>query len=291
MEDVGLLGKNIRALRNAYGETQQELAEAIHVTHTAISNYEANNRHIDRDTVVKIAKHFSVTAEELLKNDFSTIGKIEVNAFTFWEKIEYFFPIVSSEDALKSFYFKKAFERHKTIYDELHTLNMNAMDWLYDVCIPEYLNSYDEKEAKEESAINFIASIFLLKSICKIGPEAIKTQPAFLLQTVSKNPKYKSVIYDPDPNIESNSKKILEDLEKEDVTDLLEEMMIVLKRSNRYGDVADYYLAAQYEYNLVDNGLDSEYNQRIGAEMIRAFASVGNAYAIDSLKIAKSVFR
>ena len=65
---------------------------------------------------------------------------------------------------------------------------------------------------------------------------------------------------------------------------MLSEMLTVVKRSKDWSDLADYYLALQYIWNLVDNDLDWGFNQRIGVEMMDAFITVKNIYAARFMK-------
>lgn len=44
-------------------------------------------------------------------------------------------------------------------------------------------------------------------------------------------------------------------------------MYTIIKKSPNWSDLADYYLALQYIWNLVDNDLDWGFNQRIGMEI------------------------
>ena len=73
------LGENIRGLRRLYGETQLDLAIAIDVKPTTISNYEMGERlperTIERDVLIRIAKHYMITEDELLNGDFSNTKK------------------------------------------------------------------------------------------------------------------------------------------------------------------------------------------------------------------------
>ena len=64
----------------------------------------------------------------------------------------------------------------------------------------------------------------------------------------------------------------------------MSEMLTAVKRSKDWSDLADYYLALQYVWNLVDNDLDWGFNQRIGAEMMDAFVTVKNVYAARFMK-------
>lgn len=60
------LGDNIRRVRNEHNETQRELGNAIHVTDTAIANYESGYRQPDLQTLKAIADHYGISIDELI---------------------------------------------------------------------------------------------------------------------------------------------------------------------------------------------------------------------------------
>ncbi len=59
------IGSNIRLLRKAKGVTQEELAEAVHVSFQAVSKWE-NGGAPDIDTLPALANFFGVTIDELM---------------------------------------------------------------------------------------------------------------------------------------------------------------------------------------------------------------------------------
>lgn len=60
---------------------------------------------------------------------------------------------------------------------------------------------------------------------------------------------------------------------------MLSDFMKSIKKSDKWYELGDYYLALQFFFNLVDNDMPWEFNRRLGVEMLSAFASVGNPYA------------
>lgn len=63
-----VIGANIRRLRTAHGETQQELGDAIGCGATTIANYEKGYREPDLGTLCRIADHYGVSLDEFRKN-------------------------------------------------------------------------------------------------------------------------------------------------------------------------------------------------------------------------------
>lgn len=118
------LGLNIRGLRKAYGETQLELAMAIDVdSDKTISHYELGERIPERDILLKIAKHYRITENELLNGDFSqmkSLGNTPVNDRKYIQIVlEKMLPLISADTAMENIDFKKAFEIHKNLYTNM----------------------------------------------------------------------------------------------------------------------------------------------------------------------------
>ncbi|CAG7613349.1 HTH-type transcriptional regulator Xre [Paenibacillus solanacearum] len=63
------LGKRISELREQRRITQGELARIIGVTRAALSHYENDRRQPDYDTLMKLAKYFSVSVEYVIEGN------------------------------------------------------------------------------------------------------------------------------------------------------------------------------------------------------------------------------
>ena len=61
--------EKLQELRKNKGFTQEELAEALYVSRTAISKWESGRGYPSIDSLKEIAKYFSVTIDELLSSD------------------------------------------------------------------------------------------------------------------------------------------------------------------------------------------------------------------------------
>ena len=61
--------EKLQNLRKNKGLTQEELAEALYVSRTAISKWESGRGYPSIDSLKEIAKYFSVTIDELLSSD------------------------------------------------------------------------------------------------------------------------------------------------------------------------------------------------------------------------------
>lgn len=61
--------KNLTQIQSEHGETNYRLAKAIGVTQTSVKNWRSGSRLPHPKTREKIAAHYGVTVEELMKED------------------------------------------------------------------------------------------------------------------------------------------------------------------------------------------------------------------------------
>ena len=61
--------EKLQELRKNRGLTQEELAEALHVSRTAVSKWESNRGYPSIDSLKEISMYFSVTIDELLSGE------------------------------------------------------------------------------------------------------------------------------------------------------------------------------------------------------------------------------
>ena len=63
---------------------------------------------------------------------------------------------------------------------------------------------------------------------------------------------------------------ILASIDDDEAKEMVDERLTAVKKSAEWSDLADYYLALQYVWNIVDNDLEWAFNRRIGYEMLNA---------------------
>ena len=283
MGNLVRLGANIRALRKAYGETQEDLGAALNVEKNTVSYYENGKREPNKDIIAEIAKHYMVSVEELMFCDLSDIGTIKVDNNAFWKNIDIVLPIVLSEEAMNNKHFKRAYKYHKEFYDELHKVSMDNIDHI-DVCFDEYLEAYEDERIKPEAAANLLAIWSLMLMMIKTAPLAMKNRSAAIMQVAARDPKSRQIIENPNTDYEKDAQEIAAGLDDPEMIEMIDELKTTVKRSRSWADLADYYLALQYIWNIVDNDLGWDFNRRVGAEMLNSFVSVGNVYAARFIK-------
>ena len=276
MYDPARLGANIRSLRLAYGETQEQLGEAIHVEKNTVSYYETGKRRIDNETLSAIANYYMISVEELLFSDLTNINKISIDNKAFLKNIDTILPIISSEKAMENENFQNAVNLHKSLYKQLSSGDFDISKEI-DMCIDFYIDAEMDDTIKAEVSANHIALDYLMMFIMNSAIFILTNQSAAIKQVISRDSKAKNIISDIDsfkPDIMAFLSGCDDETQKE-----IDSNLIIIKESNKWSDLAYYYLALKYILNLVDNGLDWNINKRIGAEMMKSYASINNVYA------------
>ncbi len=151
------LGKNIRALREYYGETQEALGGRIHVEKNTVSCYETGRHEPSQDTLALIAAHFQITVEELL---FADLSGLKGERFTPSAEgllsglFGALFPRVSSKRALASEGFRRVWEGHGSALERMKTAGTDAEAWSEALegtldSLFGYLDAWELEEAEE----------------------------------------------------------------------------------------------------------------------------------------------
>ena len=284
------LSKNIKTLRNAYGETQLELAFAIGLDPpSAISQYENGTRIPQTRERRKIAEHFRITEDELAHGDYShyTLKLLAADAReTAAEFLDGLLPIIRTEKAMQDPLFKKGYEAHMRAYEAVKA-GRPVDEGDVDICADAYADAlYDNHVC--EAAANLLWWL-VLEGIEVNYAEAAEGAKQLLQKKMSaaeflKNRFLRSCDGEPDEQQRKVRAEFLEE-SREIYTDLLKE----LKACPHLSELADYYSAIMYTYGLINNGLTLEMNQTVGYEMLRAAARLGNRYAKRALTTARKI--
>lgn len=284
MDDYIKIGKNIRYLRTAFGETQEELGRAIHVTKSAVSNYERGDRQ-PKEVLIVIAEHFDMTFDEFCNLDFSKLGKISIDPTYAWKYIHLLLPIAYSEKAFENEKFQKAFETHQKGFTLLNKQDYSGLPIVIE-SMEYYADAYEDERAKTESAANIIGIHYLVLLCFKSVISVKSNTSAVIVHVKSRDSKIKKIINNIEPDLEKDAKDILSDFQSPEWINYIEDLLRVIKRSKLWSDLADYYLALPYVWHLVENELSDAYNQRIGMEMLEVLTTVGNQYAMSFMAFA-----
>lgn len=277
------LGKNIRGLRKATGETQLNLALAIGASGpNVISQYESGERMPERDYLLKIAKHFRITENELLHGNFEnfkniTKAPIDNPSFNI-AMMEKMFPLICTDEALQNQNFKKAYQIHAELLSQLHQ-GLEVETEKIEPCMELY------KAAREEGLVEAAANHLwwlmfigfltvlltprLLESFDMVDTENL-TIKDFLGGIL---PSYDEDSTEEDFDTSADRHEFLEENEVDIIVDIFH-----LRKSKIYAELGDFYLALRHKFSLLSNTLSPEMNSAVGDEMLLTFKLLGNKY-------------
>lgn len=277
------VGKNIRSLRYAYGQSLLDLALDIGVGVSAISQYENGKRIPERDILIKIAQHFKITENELLYSDYSnlrdlTTAPVNNKAYTL-AMVDKMLPILHSEEAEMDPDYKKAYELHLKLYEHLMQ-NTIVDEAQVDTCITSYETA--SKNGIREATANILWWIILFGFVYSfVNPRLLACIESLRGKETTMKEVIGAFLYSPEDEedevyIELQKEKA--NFIKENEVDLLVNIAL-LKNSATYGPLGDYYLALCYMFSLRNNDMSPEMNSSIGYEMMHIFRVLGNPYA------------
>lgn len=275
------LGNNIRALRKAFGKSQLEMAMDLNINDSTISQYENAIQPPERDILLKIAKYFKITENELVYGDFSNLGKFDVSVLENKELNKKYFesmlPIICSDEALENDNFKKAYKIHIEFYNSiLEEKDVNVDN--VEIFLELYKKAYDEGVV--EGIANILWWIMFEGHIVNMDTpyfnDMIDSYPSLnskqifeILHLNAQDDEY----YEKNKIYERERLEYIAETEKDFMSNIK-----ILKQTIKYSDLADYYIAFRYILGLYDNSLSFELNKTIGYEIANTFGQLGNKY-------------
>lgn len=268
--EENILGKNIKYMRNLYGETGDELGCTLKVTKSAIADYESGRRKPDPEILKKICNKYRKTVDEMLNVKLYELEEFDssriVDYVGMFEAVSRILPLIESKEAYENDNFSKGM----TIIKEM--LNMKDVDISDGI---KYFAEASDMDISEASA-NTLYCIFLLwMGQCT----DFASQQKFQSRLVSKQVDWKELIYE----TQKKQKKLVnERIVFIDNFDVVINILIKkLKRTEQWAPLGDYYLALRYVLGMINTGESDAMNQAVGIQMIKSFAQIGNKYALD----------
>ena len=292
-------------LRETHGETQEDLAYSIGFeTKSTISNYESGKRKPDTRMLKKIAIHYNITVEELCYGDLSylvnkKITNLPIDNVEIINKVSaIIYPIYEPiEDKCNDELFKKGYEAQMKIREYFYN-GAKFDSKLFEICHDSYVESINENGTIESVAnllwlYIFITSTWnnrhMTEGIYELYDKQID-KSYFYKNYVLKSFKEKESSEDEaftlgeESSFDNKELKILEKYVEKD--EAVYALLFKYLRKNAEGcEYADYYMALQYINNLIENDEDITTNQKIGCELMRRFAVIGNKYARNYWKV------
>ena len=283
------IAKNIRDIRKAHGETQSDLASAINVSETAVGNYETGARQPDMQTIQAIAEHYGFPVDRLLNEDFSQMD-FKLSTLT-WEKamdvMAVQFPIICTDKAMQDSNFAEGYRRTQEIWSKVKEGQAGIMRSFIESAFQKYEDAIIDNNELVEAVANTLWLTFLVYALMP-DEHSVKMGEAVLFGKSLKKDFVKSyVLKDANPISKENAEN-----KRAYVADSQETVIAlirILKESDEYADLADYYMALRYVIGMVANDYSDDLNKTIGMEMLLSFAELGNKYVINYFKAIKNL--
>ena len=287
------LPDNIRNIRKAYGEKQEELGLAVNVTKATISKYEAGRGTPELTELMAIAHHYGLTIERLIYGDYDN-NILNDEIFVFGKRtrkllLDTLFEKVDTEEALKNEHFREAYEYHLKMYNELlQGIDLPDTD-TFTKC--DKLYSMAASEGVIEAVVNRLwcymyVSIIVASQVCRLRSRGIScdknsTTPELKVLAAYRMPAV-------DDNEDDDANELYESKEEflDTMSPIILSLIRTLKQSTEanYRDLADYYIALMYRYNFRTDAYSPEENYAIGAELITIGCIMENPYAMRHFK-------
>ncbi len=275
------IGENIRNLRKSHGETQQELGRALKVEFNTISMYESGKRQPDLQTIQAIADRYGFPVDRLIRENFSDLN-FSFSGLT-WDRMisiaESTFPMVSTVKALEDPHFTKGYEHTTKIWNKIKNIKSDGETFMrseFERAFKEYGDSLEKSETIE-SAANLLWLIFVMYSLLS-DEHSVRLGEAILYDKALGTDFLKNYVIKDANRISKED----EENKKSYARDMHESVMAclqILKESQDYADLADYYLALKYIIGMAGNDYSDDMNKTIGMEMMLSFLTLANPYA------------
>ncbi len=276
------VGINIATLRNIHGETQEELALSIGVSKAAICNYETGKRIPNRDELHAIAKHYNLTVSRLMRGDFSKVH-IEKDIMVTDPNnmaiiLERILPIISSEISMENKHFKKAFDLHCKVAEDL-CYSSESPDA---AMIEQYTTLY--QKAIEEGVYDACVNSLWWPMYILIGMSHLSTSPFDLNESFFKATAddiyHKLYMRNYDDEIDKAWEKGKKELFEEMRPDIMSNLVYLKNVGDPdLHEIADYYIALGYLFNVFKTDLSVEESRMVGQELLCMCIRMNNEYA------------
>lgn len=283
------IAKNIRDIRKAHGETQSDLAEAINVSEKAVGNYETGTRQPDMQTIQAIAEHYGFPVDRLLNEDFSQMD-FKLSTLT-WEKamdvMAVQFPIICTDNAMQDPNFAEGYRRTQEIWSKVKEGQAGIMRSFIESAFQKYEDAIIDNNNLVEAVANTLWLTFLVYALMPDEHSAKMGEAVLFGKSLKKDFVKNYVLKDANPISKENAanKRAYVADSQETVVALIR----ILKESEEYANLADYYMALRYVIGMVANDYSDDLNKTIGMEMLLSFAELGNKYVINFFKAIKNL--
>lgn len=287
------IGKNIRALREAYGETQLDLAHHLGFdSPAAVSMIESGSRGQKRfDLIEKIARHYRISEGALFYQTWGENGTSfpDFLPLPFDDKKQLcdlftcVFPILESSDAKQDAAFRRAYALHCEAAEEiLESFAPPKQSFSRMSCLSLYEISLKEARLPEAAANTLwwilISGLFhcypkVFLGLQKLERKAI-TKPEFFRDWYLSDCEAE--------NIEAEKDRLR--TFRKQYQKKIHELLSLLYASPSGFVHAEYYKALLWYFGLNGTGFRYGESRLIGSAMLSSLSEMGNPYAASCME-------
>ena len=286
------IARNVKIIRNFYGDTRRELAEKSSYPYDTIVAYESEKRDVTDDYIKEIERQYRIPAI-IIKNqeierrmleglrdvlDVCKVSDISADILG----LLFAFPAVS-DAALSNDKFKSAHELYKKIessVDDLEKATTILPSMPKQARVLYYL-SFSQDGIVAGAANTIMMMFFELLSLNGMQRETIEK---FVQGSATKGDIYIEIRNMTDRWKAIRKKFIMEN------SAIFDECISALGSSGVTGmKLAEYYTALKYFYCMLDNGRDLRENMEIGRVMMKEFSHFDNKMATRFIEMLSSI--
>lgn len=271
-KNLTTLAKNIKALHEQFGESQEELALILELkSKSTICQYENGSRIPNLIVAVRIAEHYRISCDDLIHRDFSNTVFYEKEAYCakdHYSDLTKMFPLATPDESSADSFFINGFKAHQEFYNRIN--EHKIIRWEH---IGKILDNYCESQDIDVT-INIVALYMLLKFILEQPVNNIKTDAKFNTQQLLRE-RY---LYDPysDYDFDMDKEK---SFSNEELNPLLTTGLECAHKLDKHRDLYEYYIALKFAQNITDNDIGRDACKRVGEILLRELENTGNPYA------------
>lgn len=281
---------NLRCLRKSWGESQLDLATALYVGVSTISQYETGKRSPDKVTLQQIAEHYRVTVDDLLLGDLTDLPSmvdifvnLKLNQKDHHRAAFELFPIFRSRASQKDEQFEEAIIIHQNYYSQT-----SANDSVSDADVDQLFYTYFdlvEKDQEIEVVANLLSLLFCIADINSASSFSDELYD-FVMDASNDNLEQKARGLISNHILSGDSSKPspvdLKELDK-DILKLIGQ----LKKDPTFSSLGDYYFTLRYLYGIADNEMPLVSQRDFAILQLVDLSQLGNPYACRYLNHVK----
>lgn len=292
-ENYNILGRNIKKMRESWGETLLDLSLFLETSTSAISQWESGKRIPSHQILEKIAIRYQTTVDCLLSKDLSYFPsmvdyfvKLKEDYDSLQEEGKLLFPIFKLEQSEENSMFTEALSIHKKLFGK----NSGAVSsFEIEIMFNNYQQLFEVDRILAAGA-NILSLIFLCVDTSQIAPvfeefsEYIKQKAG---RNKEKSAKFFLVNYYLDSQLENNQEEV--DLEPQEIDEEVLGVIKELRSDIQWSPVGDYYFALRYLYGFSNNNFSRIMNREMGAQLLADLAVLDNQYASSWLRFIEKI--